>query len=115
MQKRGRLMPASFASNGWYRSPAWVVVAPVLLHAALFLEVAENSLQVVRLYFHLLRDIGSADAGVVLDQFHRLIGAGAATSFTSATRSAGSFGGFGRFFVPAARRTAGAAAGCFAT
>src|SRR3954452_22025326 len=102
-------MPASFCCRhlqyGGYRSTAgWVVLATVLFHATLFLEVAEHAVQVVRLDFHRLGNVRGADAGLRLDQLHRLVSAGAATTFTAAARSAGAGAGAG----------AGAAAGPFA-
>src|SRR5215212_7386696 len=121
-------MPASFfaaddCSNVGYRSTAsWVVLASVLFHATLFLEVTEHAVQVVRLDFHRLGDVRGADAGLRLDQLHRLVGAGAATAFTASARAAasaaggggGAAGGAGRFAGAAAFRAAGAATGDFA-
>src|SRR5260221_3305534 len=65
------------------------VLAALLCDPALFLEVAENPVEVVRLDFHLLGHVRSADSGRFLDQAHGLVGAGAATSFAAAARGRG--------------------------
>src|SRR5262245_41632271 len=77
-----------------------VVRAPLLLDPTLFLEFAEDPVEIVRVDFHLLGDLRSADPGVFLHQGHGLIGtrAAAATPFAGGTASRGGFG-----------RTAGAA------
>src|SRR4051794_30350289 len=62
----------------------WVVLASLLGDATLFLHFAENPVQVVRFDFHRFGDLRSGDAGVLLDQSDRLIGAGA----TAATATA---------------------------
>jgi hypothetical protein len=71
-----------------------LVLAALLLNPTLFLEIAENSVEVVGFDFHRLGDIGRADAGVLLDQFHCLVGTGPATAPAPAT-GAGFFACFG--------------------
>src|SRR3954447_17347043 len=110
-------MPASFllqrsAVMVKCRSTAgWVVLPTVLFHATLFLQVAKHAVQVVRLDFHRLGDVRGADAGLALDQVHRLVGTGAATAFTAFARG----GSATRGFVGAAFGTAGAATAGTAT
>ncbi len=78
-----------------------VVLAAVLFDPALFLEVAEHAVQVVRLDLHRLGDVGGADPRVLLDQVDRLVGAGATAAFATA---------FGGGAVSCFRRAAAAGA-----
>src|SRR4051794_16945677 len=62
----------------------WVVLAPLLGDATLFLHFTENPIQVIRFDFHLLGDLRCGDTGVLLDQSDRLIGAGATATAATA-------------------------------
>src|SRR5689334_15105736 len=64
------------------------VGAAGLLDPAFLPELAEDPAEVVRLDLHLLRDLGGRDAGVLLDQADRLVGAGPAAAATPAGRRA---------------------------
>jgi hypothetical protein len=65
----------------------WVVLAPLLRYPTLFLQFAEDPVEVVGFDFQLFGDLRSRDTRVLLDQGYGLIGTGTATPTPTATRS----------------------------
>src|SRR6185369_13563630 len=109
------LLQSVAVTMGCRSAPGRVVLAPVLFHATLFLQVTEHAVQVVRLDFHRFGHVRGADPGLAFDQFHRLVGTGAAAAFTPFTRGGGAAAGAAGGFVGAAFGATGAAAAGAAT
>ena len=92
------LSPSSACSRSWTVTYSarlcGAVRAAFLLDRFLFLEVAENAVEIVGLDFHLFGYLRSGDSRVLTNQGDRLVGTGPAAAFTPAPRF---FGGAGRF------------------